>query len=187
MQKIILNKATLRRELLAHRQAIAPEVRNEWDASIRNRLIAWSQENPVRTLGIFWPIRGEPDLRPAYAQLAAQGIRLALPVVREKDVPLSFIEWTPGAPMTKDICGVTVPAADSPLQPETLLIPCVGFNTQCFRLGYGGGMFDRTLAVAPRPYALGIGYSCGLAQFEADSHDVALDAVVTETAVVVPT
>jgi 5-formyltetrahydrofolate cyclo-ligase len=187
MPKIIPNKAMLRQSLLAHRQAITPEVRNQWNVSIRSQLLAWCERHPVQTLGVFWPIRGEPDLRPAYEDLAARNIRLALPMVQGKEAPLLFVEWTPGDPMTKDAFGVSVPVAVTPTLPEALLIPCVGFNKQCFRLGYGGGMYDRTLAIAPRPITAGIGFECGLADFEADSHDVALDAVLTESALMVRT
>jgi 5-formyltetrahydrofolate cyclo-ligase len=61
-----------------------------------------------------------------------------------------------------------------------LLIPCVGFNTARFRLGYGGGFYDRTLALSPRPFALGIAYQLSRAEFAAQAHDVAMDTVLTE-------
>lgn len=183
MSKTTLSKAVLRTSLLAHRQAIAVEVREQWNASIRRRLLAWWEEHPVETLGVFWPIRGEPDLRPAYEDLIARGARLALPIVTGKDAPLVFVRWKPGDPMEKDVFGVYVPLARITVSPDALLVPCVGFNADCFRIGYGGGMFDRTLEASPRPLTIGIGYDCGLAKFEADSHDVALDAVLTESAV----
>ncbi|MGH8808424.1 MAG: 5-formyltetrahydrofolate cyclo-ligase, partial [Noviherbaspirillum sp.] len=65
MPEIISTKAALRRELLADRQAIAAEVRREWNAAICARLMAWHDARQVRTLGVFSPIRGEPDLRAA--------------------------------------------------------------------------------------------------------------------------
>src|SRR5688572_13166228 len=109
MSKTALSKAVLRAKLLAHRQAIAVEVREQWNASIRRRLLAWWEEHPVQTLGVFWPIRGEPDLRPAYEDLVAHGARLALPIVMGKDAPLEFVSWKPGDPMEKDGFGVSVP------------------------------------------------------------------------------
>jgi 5,10-methenyltetrahydrofolate synthetase len=66
--------------------------------------------------------------------------------------------------------------------PQALLIPCVGFNRNKIRLGYGGGFYDRTLAPLSRPRTVGIAYSCGLAEFDGAAHDIALDAVITETA-----
>jgi 5-formyltetrahydrofolate cyclo-ligase len=181
MPETISNKIALRCKLLADRQVIAVEVRNEWNAALCARLIAWSEMHPVQTLGVYWPIRGEPDLRSSYVELAARGMRLALPVIADRNAPLRFIEWKPGDALTKDMLGVAVPEAGTEVKPDALLIPCVGFNEQRFRLGYGGGFYDRTLAVQPRPIAIGISYACARAAFDADAHDIALDAVITET------
>lgn len=180
MPSNISNKTTLRRALLADRQAIAPEVRRRWDAEIATRLISWWETHRPPSLGVYWPIRGEPDLLPAYAELTRRGVELALPVVAGKEAPLRFISWRPGDDMTRDAFGVSIPVNGIERKPAALLIPCVGFNEQYYRLGYGGGFYDRTLAVRPRPRTVGIAYSCALASFEADSHDIALDSVVTE-------
>lgn len=174
-------KAALRRELLANRQAIPPEVRSVKDAAIGQHVLSWCDAHPVSVLGAYWPIRGEPDLRDCYATLSAHGVRLALPVVVAKDAPLRFIEWKPGDAMTKDAFGVAIPVSGAEVQPEALLIPCVGFNERRFRLGYGGGFYDRTLACAGRPRTVGISYDCARIRFDADAHDVALDFVITET------
>jgi 5,10-methenyltetrahydrofolate synthetase len=179
----MLIKADLRRHLLAARNAIPIEQRRRADADIGARVFAWCSENRIGLLGVYWPIRSEPDLRPAYAELAASGVRLALPVVVERDAPLQFAEWPQAAALAKDAMGMTVPAP--PLQfvrPQALLIPCVGFNAGRMRLGYGGGYYDRTLESVPRPLTVGIAYAIGQADFSADSHDVALDVIVTEQA-----
>jgi len=173
-------KAALRRELLANRQAIAPEVRNAMDAAIARQVIAWRNAHPYRVLGVYWPIRGEPDLRECYAVLAEQGVLLALPIVVDRDAPLRFLQWKPGDAMIKDSFGVAIPASGEEVQPDALLIPCVGFNEQRFRLGYGGGFYDRTLAHVDRPFTVGIAYEGGRARFDADAHDVPLDVVITE-------
>lgn len=180
MPETISNKTALRRDLLANRQLIAPEVRQAWNKSISERVVAWWETHRIPTLGVYWPIRGEPDLQAAYLALAARGVQLALPVVVDEDAPLGFMAWNPGEAMTKDRFGVSIPASGAGMHPGALLIPCVGFNQQRFRLGYGGGFYDRTLAVAPRPLAVGVGYECARANFDADAHDVALDAVITE-------
>ena len=130
-------------------------------------------------------MRGEPDLRDVYAELAAQGVQLVLPLVVARDAPLQFAAWAPGEPLETDAMGVSIPAQISAqgrtmLDPEALLIPCVGFNAVRVRLGYGGGYYDRTLAVTPRPFAIGIAYANGLARFDAAAHDVALDLIITE-------
>jgi len=180
------DKAQLRRTLLATRQAIDPAHRRDWDAELGKRVITWvagwSQAHPEGTLGVYWPIRGEPDLRPAYDELAARDVRLALPVVTGVDSPLRFVSWTPGEAMVKDGFGVAIPASYVTVMPQALLIPCVGFNRNKIRLGYGGGFYDRTLAPLARPQTVGIAYSCGLAEFDGAAHDIALDAVITEAA-----
>jgi 5-formyltetrahydrofolate cyclo-ligase len=175
------DKSALRLTLLAHRQAIPPEVRALWNAAIGERVFAWWNANPAQTIGVYWPIRSEPDLRDAYAVLAAQGAQLALPIVTNGNAPLSFVRWRPGDPMVKDSYGVMVPQDVSDVvTPDALLVPCVGFNAANLRLGYGGGFYDRTLAASPRPLAVGIAYACCRADFTGDPHDIALDDVITE-------
>lgn len=173
-------KAALRRELLANRQAIPPEVRNAMDAAIARHVIDWRNAHSVDVLGVYWPIRSEPDLRSCYAMLSNCGMALALPMVVERNTPLRFISWKPGDPMTKDTFGVAIPVSGAEVQPDALLIPCVGFNDKLFRLGYGGGFYDRTLAQTRRPMTVGIAYECARTRFEADAHDVPLDFVITE-------
>jgi len=132
-------------------------------------------------MGVYWPLAGEPDLSAAYSELTHAGLRLALPVVMEKDAPLAFAEWTPGEPMIPDQAGVQVPAQLRFIDcPPALLIPCLGFDTEAYRLGYGGGYYDRTLARQPRPHTLGIAYSSQLAVFAHGQYDVPLDVIVTE-------
>ncbi len=174
------DKHALRRALLAERQAIDGEVRRRRDETIGERVLARFRSQPVRSLGVYWPIRNEPDLRPIYPQLAALGMQLALPVVLERAAPLGFAVWTPGEPLAKDALGLAVPAKVVEIRPEALLIPCLGFNAHKVRLGYGGGFYDRTLAAVPRPLAVGVAYANALVEFEADAHDIALDAVITD-------
>ncbi len=151
------------------------------DAALGQRLLQWCGQHPVTCLGVYWPIRGEPDLQAAYAELARRGPQLALPVVTGRDMPLAFAAWAPGDALEEGAMKVPVPQAPHRLvMPEALLIPCVGFNTMRLRLGYGGGFYDRTLAREPRPLAVGIAYQCALTQFEGEAHDIALDAVLTE-------
>ena len=181
MPETTTDKAALRRTLLAHRQAIPAEVRAQWNAAISTRVLAWWNANPVQMLGVYWPIRGEPDLRPVYANLIERGVQLALPVVTDKDAPLRFVRWHPDAAMIKDAYGVMAPQdVSNAVQPDALLIPCVGFNAANIRLGYGGGFYDRTLAISPRSLAVGIAYACCRGEFSGDAHDIALDVVITE-------
>ena len=176
------HKDGLRRALATVRRALDPQQKAAWDALIGERVLAWwrAQEN-VATLGVYWPLRGEPDLSAAYAELAHAGVRLALPVVLRPDAPLEFAEWLPGEALVKDTMGVAVPSAlRLTSRPGALLVPCLGFNAQGYRLGYGGGYYDRTLAAIPRPRTAGVAYACQEADFASAPHDVALDLVITE-------
>jgi len=174
-------KAALRKALRTARGALDPAIKVQLDAHIGAQVIAWWRLRQIDTLGVYWPLAGEPDLRAAYAELAQAGVRLALPVVMERNAPLTFTEWTPGEPMIADEMGVAVPAQLRFIErPPALLIPCLGFNADGYRLGYGGGYYDRTLELPPRPRTLGIAYSNQEAQFGHAPHDVPLDVIVTE-------
>lgn len=175
------SKTLLRNTLKARRRAIEPAVKRAWDDRIGARVLAWWQANPHAALAVYWPLAGEPDLRPAYAEIAAAGVRLALPVVIERDAPLGFAEWIPGEATETDRLGVAVPRDLRMIaRPPALLVPCLGFNALGYRVGYGGGFYDRTLAPEPRPATLGIAYACQLVEFDGDVHDVPLDQVITE-------
>ena len=174
-------KASLRKALLATRRALPETTRTQWDAAIAQRLLDWCTTGNIAELAVYWPLHGEPDLHAAYLALAARGVALSLPVVLEKHAPLAFASWTPGEPMVKDGMGVAVPAGlRLRSAPAALLVPCLGFNLARYRLGYGGGYYDRTLAHAPRPLTLGIAYGCLQAEFASGPYDIALDHIMTE-------
>jgi len=177
----LTDKPQLRRTLKDRRRAIDPATRRVWDDRIGARVLAWWHADPGAVLGVYWPLAGEPDLRPAYAELAEAGVRLALPVVLARDAALGFAEWVPGEPTVADSLGVAVPAELRLVaRPDALLVPCLGFDARGYRLGYGGGFYDRTLAAPPRPRTLGVAYACQQAQFAIGEHDIALDRIVTE-------
>src|SRR5690606_38155747 len=135
-------------------------------AAIASRLDDWCRRGGWLRTGTvvsgYWPLRGEPDLRPWLAQLHEQGMVCVLPVVLEKGAPLVFRRWSPGCAMEKGFWNIPVPAAREQFIPQLLLAPVVGFDAQCYRLGYGGGYFDRTLAqldAAAAAYrVVGVGY-----------------------------
>lgn len=176
-------KADLRRTLLAERRTIPAETRAEWDHQLCTNIVQWWRGNGADALGVYWPLRDEPDLHAAYAELSRLGVRLLLPVVMQRDAPLEFASWEIGEAMVKDGMGVAVPAhLRIEPYPPALLVPCLGFNASGFRLGYGGGFYDRTLAREPRPSTVGVAYSCLEVEFGVDNHDIALDVVITEEA-----
>ena len=175
------SRSALRKELLARRQSIDSSQREQWDALLARHLLAWCERAAPASLAVYWPIRGEPDLRACYAQIAATGIILALPWVRGKQQPLEFLRWHPGDAMQADAYGIPLPLQrEQRLQPEAMLIPCVGFNVRSYRLGYGGGYYDRTLAQAPSATALGLAYQCLQAAFQEDAYDRPMRLILTE-------
>lgn len=131
----------------------------------------------------YWPIRGEPDLRPLLADLHATGVTVALPVVETRAAPLVFRHWTPETRMIRGDWNIPVPPPDAAvLTPDIALAPCLGWDDACYRLGWGGGYFDRTLAACrPRPRVIGIALAAArLATIFPQPHDIPLDAIVTE-------
>jgi 5-formyltetrahydrofolate cyclo-ligase len=103
-----------------------------------------------------------------------------LPVVVEKAQPLIFRPWSPGVAMANGVWNIPIPAEGNPVYPDTLLVPLVGFDGKNYRLGYGGGFYDRTIAAMPRrPRTIGIGFACGrLRSIFPQPHDVPLDEFV---------
>lgn len=133
-----------------------------------------------RIIAGYWPIRGEPDLRPALADLARRGAGLALPVVTGRDAPLEFHRWRPGEAMTRGIWNIPVPAAPAPVRPDLVIAPLLGVDAAGYRLGNGGGYYDMTLATCdPRPRIIGVGHDfCALTTIFPQPWDIAMDAVL---------
>jgi 5-formyltetrahydrofolate cyclo-ligase len=178
----------------------------------------WLVGRPDEVIGAYWPIKGEFDPLPALyrwqedailsqdlssnpalaqverAQLATESIasrsphKIGLPVVNKLHKTLTFHAWYPGCPMEEDAYGIPKPKDTEVVVPTLLFVPCVGYGPGGYRLGYGGGFYDRTLAtLQPRPYTVGLGYTQGwLPDFEPELHDLPLDAVLNDNGVVWP-
>ncbi len=141
---------------------------------------------PGTVLSAYWPIKGEPDLRALMGELHAAGAAIALPLVETRFAPLIFRRWTPETRMVRGDWNIPVPPSDSPVMtPAIALAPLVGWTQDGFRLGYGGGYFDRTLAaLKPKPFVIGIGFEAGrLTTIYPQPHDIRLDMILTEAGV----
>jgi len=176
-------RAQLRRELLDARSEVAFELRARQLAAMAPRLDALvaQRTGPMagKIIGVYWPIRGEPDLRSLFVEWHARGAVLALPVVDAQATPLRFVRWAPDDALVKGLHGVPVPQHGATVIPDLLIIPCVGFDARGYRLGYGSGYYDRTLALA-QPQTIGVAWSEALLpQFEPEATDRPLDAIVT--------
>jgi 5-formyltetrahydrofolate cyclo-ligase len=177
-----------RERLLALRLALPPAARGAGTAAIAAGLTRLLGPLRGRVVSGYMPFRGEPDLRAWMEGVWAAGGRCALPVVVRKAAPLVFRLWRRGEPLTPGVWNIPVPAAGAEVVPDVVIAPLVGFSRDGYRLGYGGGFFDRTLAsLAPRPLAAGVGYAAQqLATIFPQPHDIPLQALVTEQETIRP-
>lgn len=171
-----------RAERLVRRRALALHDRESYAESLTAHLLATLNLRSYPVLGFYWPIRGELDLRNLARRHVEAGGIVALPVVVEKKAPVEFWQWQPGAAMQRGFWNIPVPAERRVVVPNALLIALVGYDAAGYRLGYGGGYYDRTLAVTePRPLCVGVGYDeAELATIYPQPHDVPMDLIVTE-------
>ena len=178
-------RKTQRTELLGRRSESSLADRTRDADSLAARLLATVDLTAYRVLGFYWPIRGELDLRGIAQRHVGAGGAAALPVVVAKNEPVEFWQWEPGAAMQRGFWNIPVPAERRAVTPDALLIPLVGYDAAGFRLGYGGGYYDRTLAaLTPHPLCIGVGYeSAQLETIHPQPHDIPMDAIVTEQGV----
>ena len=178
-------RAALRREKLAARMALDEKAHAALSARIETHLAALLTPLPPQILAFCVPVRGEFDARPLAGRLIECGWRIAMPVAELAAAPMCFRPWTPASAMTVDRHGIPIPLAGPDIVPDIVLLPLLAFDAQGFRLGYGGGYFDRTLAaLVPRPLAIGVGFELArVADIRPQAHDMPLDAVVTDTGV----
>lgn len=187
-------KKALRKALLEQRLNL-PDRLQRADA-LQQVLRIWLFGRPDAVIGAYWPIKGEFDPLPALHRWKEDGElldqpamrRIGLPVVDKQHGTLSFWSWFPGCPMEEDAYGIPKPKDTELIVPTLLFVPCVGYGPGGYRLGYGGGFYDRTLAaLRPKPFTVGLGFTCGYVDdFEPEPHDVPLDAILNDNGVVWP-
>jgi 5,10-methenyltetrahydrofolate synthetase len=176
-----------RERLIAARRGLDAAARTRLVAAITTHLDALLGDVTGAVISGWWPMRGELDLRPWLAGLAARGATAVLPCVAQRRARLLFRPWQAGAALARDACGIPCPAGGEPLTPGIVLAPVVGFDAACHRLGHGGGYYDRTLAQLPGVRAIGIGPAFArLPTIFPQWHDVPMAAVVTEAGVLSP-
>jgi 5-formyltetrahydrofolate cyclo-ligase len=211
-----MDKLSTRKALIESRLNM-PD-RQERSDLLQRVMRIWLFDRPDVVIGAYWPIKGEFDPLPALyrwqedailgqelqenealltegrAQLATESLasrsprKIGLPVVNKLHKTLTFHAWYPGCPMEEDAYGIPKPKGTEEIVPTLLFVPCVGYGPGGYRLGYGGGFYDRTLAtLQPRPVTVGLGFSQGwLPDLEPESHDIALDALLNDNGVAWP-
>ena len=181
-------KTRLRAELL-HTRNHMPN-RQACVLALQNVLRTWLLGRSDTCVAAYWPIKGEFDPLPALHRWKEDGDlmddpvlrRIALPIVDAHSKTMRYHHWYPGCPMENDEYGIPKPKDTEVVSPTLIIVPCLGYSRQGYRLGYGGGYFDRFLsALNPRPYTVGLGFAHGLIEnFALEEHDIPLDAILNE-------
>lgn len=135
---------------------------------------------PDMRIAVYWPIRGEPDLRRWMTKAHEAGASVLLPVVVDKNAPLIFRVWSPDCVMERGVWNIPVPMDDVKMVPDIVISPLLGVDEACFRLGYGGGYYDRTLArFDPLPKMIGVGFAdCAISTIFPMPWDIPMDSIV---------
>ncbi|WP_226809823.1 5-formyltetrahydrofolate cyclo-ligase [Candidatus Vallotia lariciata] len=182
-------KMALRTRLVIKRMrfSVTPQ-RIQADIELAVRLDAVLQRYSPRCIGLFWPVFAEFDVRPVVTRwLRGDSTRqAALPVSVTSYSPMVYHAWTPNSQMKEGRHRIPVPRHEDGVIPDLLLVPCVGYDKSRYRLGYGGGYFDRTLATWPKhaspPVTVGIAYECSrIKSLPHKAHDLPMDIIVTDT------
>jgi 5,10-methenyltetrahydrofolate synthetase len=184
-QTVKLWRKSQRERLIAARVALAPgavkAARKNIDASLERSFPGLAQ----RRLAFCWPIKNEYDARFLAKTLRERGALTALPVVVAPKQPLAFREWHPGVRLAVGPLNIPYPVDSREIVPEAVLLPMNGWDAKGYRLGYGGGFFDRTLASLPkRPVVIGVTYEMARMQtIHPQDWDIPMDYVVTDRGV----
>ncbi len=185
-----MDKSSVRKSLVDERLQLTDRVAKI--ERLQQTLRVWLVGRSDTVIGAYWPIKGEFDPLPALYRWQEDGVlnqagkrRIGLPVVNKQHKTLTFHAWYPGCAMEEDAYGIPKPKDTDLIVPTLLLVPCVGFGPGGYRLGYGGGFYDRTLAtLQPKPATAGLGFAQGYVPgFVPQPHDIPLDAILTDQGV----
>ena len=170
-----------RQRLIDMRLKLTPDYRAAQASAIAADLDRLIPPPGGAVISVYWPIRGEPDLRAWMRSKSESGYRVALPVALALGQPLEFREWRPDCRLVRGLWKIPYPAEGQAVVPNVILAPLVGFAEACYRLGYGGGFFDRTLAaIAGAPLVIGVGYpETAVTTIFPQPHDIAMNRIVT--------
>lgn len=181
-------RKALRKKALAARLSTPAGEIERLSRAICDQLARRFPAPPAQEIGFCWPIRNEPDLRAVIGTWIAAGAGVSLPRSDPGSSRLSFHRWTPDSRMRAGPFDIPEPAAQQPVVPGCLLIPMLAFDSRGYRLGYGAGFFDRTLADwAPRPLLIGVAFEQGRTEsIVPQAHDVPVDWIATELGIFKP-
>jgi 5-formyltetrahydrofolate cyclo-ligase len=172
-----------REQLIESRIAVGGYERKIWQQEILLKLQDVLKDMEPGIIAFYWPFKGEIDCRELISDMLQQGWLAALPAVTKLNSPLEFRQWTPETPLIPGVWKIPVPQSRTIVIPNVMLIPLVGFDEHHYRLGYGGGYYDRTVIdLQPSPIKIGIGFEqARLETIYPQNHDIAMDIILTET------
>lgn len=178
-------KARIRRAALERRAGVGEAAREAFAERLAVEGVAIARRAFVRTVAVFWPIGTEPDTLMLLAALDYHDFIPALPVTGAQGRPLAFRRWREGDPLVEGPMRIPEPSPRLPLAyPDLVFTPAAAFDRRGYRVGYGGGFYDVTLAAmrSRRPVpAIGIAYACQeVERIPEEDHDQPLDFVLTE-------
>ena len=189
-----MDKVALRRSLVQARLQMPHRQQSTHDLQSAMRI--WLVGRADTVIGAYWPIKGEFDPLPVLHRWKEDGElldepqlrRIGLPVIDPHPKSMRFHVWYPWCPIEKDAYGIPKPKDTEVIEPTLLFVPCVGYGAGGYRLGYGGGFYDRTLAqLQPKPFTVGLGFAQGYIDcFEPEPHDQPLDAILNNYGAVWP-
>jgi len=174
-----------RERLIAARLAIAPAALETWRERIDGFLERSFPGLARSRVAFCWPVKNEYDARHLARTLRSRGALTALPAIVAPRSPLVFREWHPGIALAKGPLDIPFPASSPEVIPDVVLLPMNGWDAKGYRLGYGGGYFDRTLAsLGKKPVTIGVSYELArLDTIHPQAWDIPVDYVVTERGV----
>ncbi|TDQ61672.1 5,10-methenyltetrahydrofolate synthetase [Maritalea mobilis] len=172
-------RKALRQELYAKRKAVPLVQRQNTSAALAEMLNTHIGDPRDKIIAAYWPIRGEPDLRNWMAEMHVKGAILALPTMPAKHQPLEFHRWTPESEMKMGHFHIPIPQVADPLDPDLVIVPLLGVDQDQYRLGNGGGYYDRTLARRPNAQTIGIGAQfCQIKTIFPQAWDIRLNTIL---------
>jgi 5-formyltetrahydrofolate cyclo-ligase len=183
-----LSKTELRRQLRHRRQVIPADLRSTTQWKVINNLRTLLADLRPAAIGLYMATDGELDLAPLAAELWRDNQTVCLPRVVARHYALTFNVWPPFGPTEPDVLGIEA-ATGAEITPSAMIIPCLGYSRNGYRLGSGGGYYDRTLASLRHPTrTIGVCFTeLELPPtFKPEPHDIPLEFVVTGKEVIVP-
>lgn len=177
-----------RQRLLAARAAMSAKQHEEISRACLAYIADYLSACEPGVLGMYWPIKKELDCRRLAETLLSAGWVLSVPVINDESRMLEFARWQPAMPMTVGTWNIPIPAEPQWVSPARFLVPLVGFDKANYRLGYGGGYYDRTLANIDEDIEIiGVGMEMGrLETIHPHARDIPMHRIITEAGIQKP-